>query len=155
MSIPGNHTVQKLETLGTYDFGETAPVLIDRHRINRFAECTGDHQWIHVDEDRAEKENPFGGTIAHGHLMLSLVASAHLDLQIYPPDARQVINYRLGKMRFLAPAPAGSTAHVAVKMISVEVKRPGQLAVTTLNDVRIDGADKPALTAEQIAYVMN
>ena len=154
MTAPANYSVDVLSTLETHDFGISAPVLIDQKRIDEFANCTEDHQWIHTDVERARAESPFGGTIARGFLVLSLVAAKQLELGIYPPDAKQVINYGMGKVRFLAPVPAGSTARVATQITGVEVKRPGQIVVTTSNEVRIDGMEKPALIAEQIAYVM-
>ncbi|AVO37812.1 MaoC family dehydratase [Pukyongiella litopenaei] len=154
MSAPENYSVATLAGLTAHDFGESEPVLIDQDRINAFADCTGDHQWIHTDPERAASHSPFGGTIAHGMLVLSLLAGKHLELGIYPPDARQIINYGMNKVRFLAPVPVGAVVRVAVSITGVEVKRPGQIAVTTTNEVRIDGADKPAIIAEQIAFVM-
>lgn len=137
-----------------FDFGLSAPVVMDQARINAFAECTEDHQWIHVDEERAAKESPFGGTIAHGFLVLSLIAAKQLELGVYPSDARQMINYGLGSVRFLSPVPAGATVRVGTVIKSVVEKGEGRFVVTTDNTVHIEGSEKPALIAEQIAYVM-
>src|SRR5262245_16784265 len=81
---------------------------IDQDRINAFADCTDDHQWIHVDTERARRESPFGSTIAHGYLILSLLAPFHINTGVFPAETKQVINYGLDKVRFIAPVRAGS-----------------------------------------------
>lgn len=154
MTAPAEYSIQNLKHFAGHDFGVSEPIILDQPRIDMFAECTGDHQWIHVDQERAERESPFGSTIAHGYLIISLIAAKQLELGVYPPDAAQVINYGLGSVRFLAPAKVGSTARVASRISSVEPKGEGRFVVTTTNEVRIDGQDKPAAVAEQIAYVM-
>ncbi|MEX0343291.1 MAG: MaoC family dehydratase [Rhizobiaceae bacterium] len=154
MSAPANYSVENFVDFVGHDFGVSAPIILDQSRVNMFAKCTGDHQWIHVDEKRAERESPFGTTIAHGYLVISLIAAKQLELGVYPPDAAQVMNYGLGSVRFPAPAKVGSTARIACRISAIEPKGEGRFAVTTINEVRIDGQDKPAAVAEQIAYVM-
>ena len=82
--------------------------MVGQPRIDGFAEVTGDHQWIHVDVERARDEAPFGGPVAHGFLTLSLLAAAISEAGVVPADAKGVINYGLDKVRFLAPVPAGA-----------------------------------------------
>src|SRR5215475_15349979 len=89
--------------LGTSDW-----ITVDQARIDQFAACTGDHQWIHVDVERARREGPFGGPIAHGYLTLSLVATMLMEVGVIPPDASTGLNYGLDKVRFLAPVKAGA-----------------------------------------------
>src|SRR5690349_15976342 len=95
-----------MATLGAFvgkELGVSEWTEVDQARIDAFAQCTGDHQWIHVDVDRASRESPFGGTIAHGYLTLSLLAGQLIDMGVFPADASATVNYGLEKMRFLAP----------------------------------------------------
>src|SRR6516164_8503908 len=94
------------------EFGASDWVAIDQKRIDAFATCTGDRQWIHVDVDRARRESPFGGPIAHGYLTLSLVAAMVMELGIIPPDAATGLNYGLDKVRFVAPVKSGARANL-------------------------------------------
>lgn len=154
MNTPVPYSVRNLENFVGHDFGESAPVVMDQTRINAFADCTGDHQWIHVDKDKARTEGPFGSTIAHGYLVISLIAAKQLELGVYPQDAAQVMNYGLGQVRFLSPVLEGARVRVAASIKSVKPKGDGCFVVTTANEVRIEGQEKPAAIAEQIAYVM-
>jgi len=88
--------------------------LVDQARINQFAECTGDHQWIHVDPERAKRESPYRAAIAHGYLTLSLIGSLSQEIGVVPSDAAAGFNYGLDKVRFLAPVPAGSRVRLRV-----------------------------------------
>src|SRR5215475_3143557 len=99
--------------LGTSDW-----VTVDQPRIDQFAACTGDRQWIHVDVERARREGPFGGPIAHGYLTLSLVAAMLMEVGVIPPDASTGLNYGLDKVRFLAPVKAGARVRARVTLIS-------------------------------------
>ncbi len=123
---------------------------ITQERINNFADCTDDHQWIHTDPERAAKEGPFGGTIAHGFLCLSLLAAALKQAGAYPTDAGQIINYGLNSVRFMAPVPAGSKLQVEVELVEAIAKRAGRYMIKTRNTFRVEGINKPALIAEQI-----
>ena len=108
MAIPVLHNMATLPQHVGHDFGLSAAVPLDQPRIDHFAECTGDDQWIHVDVERARTQSPLGGTIAHGLLSLSLIPAAHYGLGVYPDDAINVLNYGFDKVRFLAPVPAGT-----------------------------------------------
>lgn len=152
MAIPG----YKLATLGEFvgkELGVSSWHAIDQNRINAFAECTGDHQWIHVDVDRAKRESPFGGTIAHGYLTLSMLAPLQEEIGVIPDGTRQAINFGLDKLRFLTPVKAGARIRMRVTLLSVEDRGKGRLLLRTANTFDIEGAEKPALTAESLALV--
>ena len=90
------------------ELGVSDWVTIDQGRIDAFASCTGDRQWIHVDEERAKRESPFRGTVAHGYLTLSMIAPLAMQVGVIPKDAAAGLNYGIDKVRFLAPVPAGA-----------------------------------------------
>ena len=127
-------------------------VEVTQAMIDQFADATGDHQFIHVDPERASA-TPFGGTIAHGFLTLSLMPL----LASKVPDAPQLANIKMGvnyggnTVRFLTPVRSGSRVRGRFKLLSFEEKRPGQFQQTTGFTVEIEGSDKPALVAEWIA----
>ncbi len=128
-------------------------LLIDQDMVNKFAEATGDHQFIHVDEEKA-KLTPFGGTIAHGFLSLSLlpVVSAKADLPRLD-GVKMGVNYGGNKTRFLSPVRVGSRVRGRFKMLELEEKRPGQWQQTLEYTLEIEGAEKPALIAEWITQM--
>ena len=125
---------------------------VTQDRINAFAEATGDHQWIHVDIERARRESPWGCTIAHGYLTLSLYPMLRglvaADAPIYP-GVQRAINYGLDKLRFPNPVPAGSRIRARCKLLKVE-EVPGGLQVTEQYTVEVEGQPKPACVAEAI-----
>lgn len=152
MAIPG----YKLASVGEFvgkELGVSSWHAIDQDRINAFAECTGDHQWIHVDVDRSKRESPFGGTIAHGYLTLSMLAPLQEEIGVIPDGTRQAINFGLDKLRFLTPVKAGARIRMRVTLLSVEDRGKGRLLLRTANTFDIEGAEKPALTAESLALV--
>ncbi|RFB78472.1 MaoC family dehydratase [Methylovirgula sp. 4M-Z18] len=142
----GNHVGKEL---GVSDW-----VTIDQARIDQFAACTGDHQWIHVDVERAKRESPFKGTIAHGYLTLSLIASLSMEVGILPADVAAGLNYGLDKVRFLAPVPAGARVRLRVVLLGVGPKDAGQVLMKTQNTLEIEGSTKPALLAETLALLV-
>ena len=97
--------------------------LLDQARINQFAECTGDHQSIHVDPERAKRESPYRAAIAHGYLTLSLIGSLSQEIGVVPSDAAAGFNYGLDKVRFLAPVPAGSRVRLESSRSSASTRR--------------------------------
>jgi acyl dehydratase len=123
-------------------------VEITQERIDRFAEATGDRQWIHVDPERA-KSGPFGTTIAHGYLTLS-ITNLFLPQLLRVPAAKLGINYGANKVRFPAPVPVGSRIRMGSEIIDVQ-DVPGGLQVTARNTVEIDGHDKPGCVVEAIS----
>lgn len=128
-------------------------VTVDQTMIDKFADATGDHQWIHVDVERARKEMPGGKTIAHGFLTLSLVAG--LSGQTHDIRHRsRGINYGSNKVRFTAPVPAGSRIRLHQSLLKVE-DIEGGVRMTFENQVEIEGASRPALVAETIALAFD
>ena len=129
---------------------------VTQDMIDKFADATGDHQFIHVDPERA-KLTPFGTTIAHGFLTLSLLP----QLAMKTPDAPRLdgvkmgVNYGGNKVRFLAPVPSNSRVRGRSRITEFEEKRPGQYQYTTETTVEIEGQDKPAMIAEWITQVFN
>jgi len=121
---------------------------IDQDRINLFADATGDHQWIHVDPDRA-KAGPFGATIAHGYLTLSLV-NYFLPQIVRVENISMGVNYGCGKVRFPAPVPVGSKIRGGGELVSVEEVKGGYQAVVRIT-VEVEGNDKPACVADTIS----
>jgi acyl dehydratase len=136
------------------EIGVSDWVVVDQRRIDEFADCTGDRQWIHVDVERARRESPYGGTIAHGYLTLSLAASLAMDAGVIPPDAAAALNYGLDKVRFVAPVKAGSRVRNRVTLVGAEDKGSGRVLITMQNTIEIDGEGKPALIAESLAMLM-
>ncbi|WP_374524346.1 MaoC family dehydratase [Sphingopyxis sp.] len=133
------------EHLGTSDW-----VLVDQEMINKFADATGDHQFIHIDEVKA-KLTPFGGTIAHGFLTLSLIPM--LGASLDGPKIGGIkmgVNYGGNKVRFLSPVRSGKRVRSHVKLLELDEKRPGQWQQTNEISIEIEGEEKPALIAEWI-----
>ena len=136
------------------ELGASDWVAMDQARIDAFAACTGDHQWIHVDVERARRESPFGGTVAHGYLTLSLVAPTTLEVVVSRVAVRQALNYGLDKVRFLAPVRAGRRVRNRIALAGVEDRGDGRFLVTTENTIEIEGEKKPALAATTLALLM-
>ena len=142
------HSVEELRrAVGTH-LGFSDWLEITQNRVNRFADATGDHQWIHVDPERA-KQGPFGTTIAHGYLTLSISNLFLVDL-LRVPSATMGVNYGANKVRFPAPVPVGSRIRLGVEIIDV-ADVPGGAQVTTRNTVELDGSEKPACVVEAIS----
>ena len=123
---------------------------IDQKRINEFADATEDHQFIHVDEEMA-KNGPFGATIAHGYLTLSLLSYFSAQTALLPEGMKMAINYGLNKVRFLTPVKVGSKVRNRAVLKDVQEKGGGRVLITTENTVEIEGEDKPAMVAESLA----
>ena len=144
-------TFEELEQAAGQDLGSSEWVTIDQRRVNQFADATGDHQWIHVDMERA-KEGPFGGTIAHGYLTLSLVP--WLGSQVFTlqtPGAK--LNYGVNKVRFPTPLLVGSRIRVHVKIAAVTDIPTGK-QLTVQHTIEIEGNDKPACVAETVVLLL-
>jgi len=130
------------------ELGTTGWQLVDQRRIDAFAELSGDHQWIHVDPDRAREEGPFGGTVAHGALTLSL-CTAFLTELVQVRAVTHVVNVGFDRVRFRAPVPVGSRLRGAARLIDAR-RMAGGARVRVLITAEIEGATKPACLAEQI-----
>ena len=127
--------------------GSSEWVTIEQDRINEFADVTLDHQFIHVDTEKA-KATPFGTTIAHGYLTMSLISHFLAECGIQPEGAVMALNYGSDKIRFLQPVAVGSKVRAHMKLLEVNEKAPGQILIKTGVSIEIDGYEKPALVAE-------
>jgi acyl dehydratase len=135
------------------EIGVSRWITVDQKMIDTFAEATGDHQWIHVDVERARREMPGGRTIAHGYLTLSLVPQ--LSHEIYTVRKRsRGLNYGSNRVRFTGPVPAGARIRLRQKIKSVEPVEGG-VRVTSESTVEVEGADRPALIAETIGLLFD
>ena len=128
------------------ELGPSEWMTVDQPMIDKFADATGDHQWIHVDVERARREMPDGKTIAHGYLTLSLVPRLAATLMRVKKRSRG-LNYGSNKVRFINPVPAGARIRLRQRIANVE-SIPGGIRVTSQMTVEIEGQDKPALVAE-------
>ena len=147
-------TISQLGERVGQELGVSDWVTIDQSRIDKFAACTGDHQWIHVDVERAKRESPYGGAVAHGYRTLAMVAPLAMQVGLLPKDAAAGLNYGVDKARFLAPVPAGARVRLRVVLTGVEPKDGGQAIMKTRNTLEAEGSDKPALVAESLAYLI-
>jgi acyl dehydratase len=127
---------------------------VDQDRIDRFAAVTGDNQWIHVDRDRAAA-GPFGATIAHGFLTLSLLPILSGQAWLKLPGVLGALNYGLDRVRFLSPVKSGARIRNRVRMLSLEDKGPGRMLITNESTMEIEGETKPALVATTLVMVLS
>ena len=133
--------------IGT-EVGVSNWIKVDQKMIDEFAVTTHDEQWIHVDPERAAKETPFGGTIAHGFLTLSLLSKFVSEVGLQLEGLTMGVNYGFDKLRFLAPVRAGARIRARFKLNSVTEKKPGQFLMSYGVTVDIEGEDIPALIAD-------
>ena len=150
----GEFTIAEMSEHIGRELGVSDWVTIDQSRIDTFADCTGDHQWIHVDVERAKRESPFRGPIAHGYLTLSMVAPLSMQIGILPKDSAAGLNYGIDKVRFLAPVPAGARVRLRVVLAGFEPRDGGQAIMKTQNTFEVEGSQKPALIAETLALLI-
>jgi acyl dehydratase len=129
--------------------GWTDWIDITQEQVNRFAEATGDHQWIHVDVERANAESPFGGPIAHGYLTLAL-SNLFLPELLAVPGASAGVNYGTGKVRFPSPVPVGSRVRGGAEVTAVH-DIPGGVQTTITITIEVDGQEKPACVIESLS----
>ena len=142
-----------LQSLIGQEVGLSRWITVDQARIDAFAKITEDEQFIHIDPERA-RATPFGGTIAHGFLTLSLASAMSYDAVAPLDDMVMGVNYGFDKLRFLAPVPAGSNIRGRFKLLSAEDKTGGRWLLKHELTVEIEGADKPALIAEWLSMQM-
>jgi len=141
-------TIAELPSLQGQELEASPWIEVTQERVNTFADATDDHQWIHVDVERAKKESPFGGPIAHGYLTLSLLIPlwSHVLTVV---DASSVVNYGLNKVRFPAPVPVGGRIRLTATLTDV-TDVPGGLQITASAVIELEGSAKPACVAEPI-----
>jgi acyl dehydratase len=137
-----------------HELGASSWVAVDQECIDAFAACTGDRQWIHIDVERAKRESPFGGPIAHGYLTLSLVAAMVMELGVIPPDAATGLNYGLDKVRFIAPVKAGARVRTRATLLAAEAQSGGRVLLKLSCTLEIEGEAKPALVAELLCLLI-
>jgi acyl dehydratase len=144
-------TFEQLSQAVGQDLGTTDWLEITQERVDAFADATGDHQWIHVDVERA-KDGPFGGTIAHGYLTLSLIPQFTPDLfSLETPGAR--LNYGVNKVRFPSPVKVGAKIRATAQITDVTDVPAGKQMITRYT-IEIDGEDKPACVAETVVLLL-
>ncbi|MFD0362758.1 MaoC family dehydratase [Nocardia sp. GCM10030253] len=151
MSEPTSFTMESLRNAAGVELGVSRWIEIGQDRIDAFAEATEDRQWIHVDPRRAAN-GPFGTTVAHGYLTLSLLPPIMADL-IHITDAAARLNYGLNAVRFPSPVPAGSRIRGRARIVSVE-EVPGGLQAVMRVTIEREGGDKPACVAEYIVRAL-
>jgi acyl dehydratase len=144
-------TLDELRSAAGQHLGHTDWLEIDQERVNLFADATGDHQWIHVDVERA-KDGPFGGPIAHGFLTLSL-SNLFLPQLLAVPGASAGINYGTGKVRFPSPVPVGSRIRAGAEIVAVDEIAGGVQTTITIT-IEVEGTDKPACVIESLSRWM-
>jgi acyl dehydratase len=145
-------TLDEWTALAGQEVGVSGWLLITQERVNAFADATDDHQWIHVDPERA-KASPLGGTIAHGYLTLSLLpmlrgyewSGVNIDI-----GSKMVINYGSNRVRFVSPVPVGKRIRLRSKLVSVEEVSPGVYQSVSLSTIEIEGQERPAMVAETV-----
>jgi acyl dehydratase len=142
-------TLDELRGATGAHLGWTDWVDITQERVNLFADATGDHQWIHVDVERATAESPFGGPIAHGYLTLAL-SNLFLPELLQVPGASAGLNYGTGKVRFPAPVPVGSRIRAGAEIAAVD-EIPGGLQTTITITIEVEGGTKPACVIESLS----
>ena len=131
------------------ELGKSEWLTIDKERINQFAECTGDHQFIHVDPEKA-RLTPFGTTIAHGFLSLSLMPMLMETIMIMPQGLKMAVNYGLDSVRFIQPVKVDSRVRLVVTLTDATEKNPGQWLLKARAVLEIEGQEKPAYIAEPL-----
>ncbi|MEA1014895.1 MaoC family dehydratase [Sphingosinicella sp. LY1275] len=134
------------------ELGASPWIAISQADIDTFADVTGDHQFIHVDPDAAAK-TPFGGTVAHGFLTLSLLSQMAASVMLVPETTKMAVNYGFEKVRFIAPVRSGKRVRGHFTLASAEEKKPGQWQFVHQVIVEIEGEDRPALQADWIGMI--
>ena len=145
-------SVEELKGYIGKEIGVSDWLEIKQDRINAFADCTEDHQWIHVDQEKA-KQGPFGTTIAHGYLTLSLLPYFGYQNKITPSGTKMTINYGLNRLRFINPVPVGSRVRNRAVLKELTDKGEGRILMVTESTIEIEGQDKPAMVAETLSML--
>ena len=147
-------SIEDAKALEGVEIGESDWVVIDQHRIDQFAEATGDYQWIHVDTERAAREMPDGKTIAHGYLTLAMIPALASNF-VKVENLARAINFGLNKMRFYTPVPVGSKIRARATVLQAR-QRAGALLLTSEVRLEVEGERKPACVAETLGmYFFN
>ena len=142
-------SVADLAAIKGESIGESEWVTISQEDVNLFADATGDHQWIHVDPERAAAESPFGGPVAHGFLTLSLFIPMWSQV-LAVTDVKMAVNYGLNKVRFPAPVPAGSRVRLTATLAGAEGIKGGGVQAAVDVVMQLEGSDKPVCVAQMV-----
>jgi acyl dehydratase len=154
MAMEG-YTLASIDEFIGRELGVSDWITVDQERINQFADCTGDHQWIHVDVERAQRESPFGGTVAHGYLTLSLLPAMQYSVGTLPDGVKAALNYGADKVRFINPVKAGARIRDRITLVGAEDKGAGRVLMTTRHTIEIEGEEKPAMVADTLAMLIS
>jgi acyl dehydratase len=149
-----NYNMRTIPQFVGRELGVSDWVTVGQDRIDQFAACTGDQQWIHVDVDRARRESPFGGPVAHGYLTLSLVAALVMEIGVIPSDAATGLNYGLDRVRFIAPVKTNARVRMRAALASAEPQGGGRVLLKLESTLEIEGETKPALVAEVLCMLI-
>jgi acyl dehydratase len=144
--------LDEIQSKAGQEIGVSGWLTMDQQRIDEFAESTEDRQFIHVDP-QAAAQTPFGTTIAHGFLSLSMLSRMAAEVMLIPDTTRMALNYGLDRVRFIAPVKSGKRIRGRFRLDSIEEKAPGQLLLRHTVTVEIEGEEKPALTAEWLGLL--
>jgi acyl dehydratase len=153
MSVAEIHGVEGMKAILGEKIGPSEWRQVTQEMIDQFAELSGDDQWIHVDVERAKAESPFGTTIAHGNLTLSLVDGFRLEL-MSSTGFKLGVNYGWNKVRFPAPVPAGSQVRGSAELVEMDDVGSGWWQIVTRFTIEVEGSDKPACVADSVARVL-
>jgi acyl dehydratase len=153
MALEG-YTLAAIADFVGRELGVSGWITIDQQRIDDFAACTGDCQWIHVDVERARRESPFGTTVAHGYLTLSLLPVMQSEIGTLPDGVAAALNYGTNRVRFMTPVRSGARIRDRITLAGAEDKGGGRILTTTRHVVEIDGEDKPALVADTLVLLL-
>ena len=149
--MPREISLSDVKDLVGQEIGISDWITVDQTMIDTFADATHDHQFIHTDPERAAAESPFGGTIAHGFLTLSLIPKLIEDILVLPQGLKMVVNYGLDSVRFIQPVKVDSRVRLKVKLGEVVEKKPGQWLLKAIATLEIEGEEKPAYIAESLS----
>ena len=145
-------TLDEIRSKVGQEIGVSEWLTMDQQRIDEFAESTEDRQFIHIDP-QAAAQTPFGTTIAHGFLSLSMLSRMAAEVMLIPDGTKMAVNYGLDRVRFIAPVKSGKRIRGRFRLDSIEEKAPGQLLLRHTVTVEIEGEEKPALTAEWLGLL--
>ena len=146
-------TLEAYQALVGKEIGVSSWHLIDQPRIDSYADVTEDHQFIHVDPERARREAPFGTTVAHGFLTMSLLSIMSYEVMPAIEGTTMGVNYGFDKLRFVAPVRAGSRIRGRFTLTEAKLRKPKELQSRTNVTIEIEGEDKPALVADWIGLI--
>ncbi|MES0825160.1 MaoC family dehydratase [Ruegeria sp. SCP11] len=143
-------TMSDLQELIGTEIAVSNWVVVDQDLIDEFGRCTNDEQWIHTDPERAKAESPYGGTVAHGFLLLSLLTRLQRDSHSWPSDISSIVNYGLERVRFISPVTVDAEIRIRVKLAKLEHRKKGAVFLQLDNTMELRGSEKPALAASSL-----